>query len=71
MTTFWNIGDRRRAIGAQAGAGEIYVSDKWCANLSPGRGFRFTDCGETTLRGFDEPMRLHLRCAGEDVPRES
>ncbi|MEK7251935.1 MAG: adenylate/guanylate cyclase domain-containing protein [Actinomycetota bacterium] len=56
-------------IGAQAGAGEIYVSDV-VRQLVAGKGFRFTDRGETTLRGFDEPMRLH-EVRWEDVPPAS
>ena len=45
-------------IGAQAGVGEIHVSDV-VRQLVAGKGFRFIDKGEVTLRGFDEPIRIH------------
>ncbi|HEX5631168.1 MAG TPA: adenylate/guanylate cyclase domain-containing protein, partial [Acidimicrobiia bacterium] len=45
-------------IGAAAGVGEIHVSDV-VRQLVAGKGFRFTDLGEVTLRGFDAPVRVH------------
>ena len=45
-------------IGAQAGGGEIHVSDV-VRQLVVGKGFDFVDRGEVALRGFDEPQRLH------------
>lgn len=45
-------------IGARAGGGEIQVADV-VRQLVAGKGFQFTDRGEVTLRGFDEPVRLY------------
>jgi class 3 adenylate cyclase len=43
-------------LADQARGGEIFVSDV-VRQLAAGKGFVFADRGETTLRGFDEPVR--------------
>jgi len=45
-------------IGAQAGVGEIHVSDV-VRQLVAGKGFPFRDLGDVSLRGFETPMRIH------------
>jgi class 3 adenylate cyclase len=45
-------------IGAQAGVGEIHVSDV-VRQLVAGKGFPFRDLGEVALRGFESPVRIH------------
>jgi class 3 adenylate cyclase len=45
-------------IGAQAGVGQIHVSDV-VRQLVAGKGFPFRDLGEVALRGFEAPMRIH------------
>ena len=45
-------------IAAQATGGEILVSDV-VRQLVAGKGFVFADRGETALRGFEEPVRMH------------
>jgi class 3 adenylate cyclase len=42
---------------SKASGGEILVTDV-VRHLVAGKGFVFKDRGETTLRGFDEPVRL-------------
>ncbi len=44
-------------IAAQAGGGEILVSDV-VRQLVAGKGFRFADHGAAALKGFEEPVRL-------------
>ncbi len=44
-------------IAAQAQGGEILVSNV-VRELAAGKGFLFSDRGETVLRGFDDPVRL-------------
>ncbi len=44
-------------ITATAKGGEILVSDV-VRQLAKGKDFLFTDRGETSLKGFDEPVRL-------------
>ncbi len=43
---------------SQAAGGEIIVSDV-VRQLVAGKGFAFSEHGETTLRGFEEPVRLY------------
>ncbi len=45
-------------ITATAKGGEILVSDV-VRQLVKGKDFAFSDRGESTLRGFDEPVRLY------------
>lgn len=45
-------------IESAAGPGEIFVSETVRMLLGPGSGFRLTDRGAHTLKGFDEPWRL-------------
>jgi len=45
-------------IAAQAQGGEILASDV-VRQLVAGKGFVFADRGETTLRGFEDPVRLY------------
>jgi class 3 adenylate cyclase len=45
-------------IAAEARGGEILVADV-VRQLAAGKQFVFVDRGEVTLRGFDEPLRLH------------
>ncbi len=45
-------------ITATAGGGEILVSDV-VRQLVKGKDFLFADRGETSLKGFDEPVRLY------------
>jgi pimeloyl-ACP methyl ester carboxylesterase len=45
-------------ITATAKGGEILVSDV-VRQLVKGKDFLFADCGEVSLKGFDEPVRLH------------
>jgi class 3 adenylate cyclase len=45
-------------IAARAEGGEILASDV-VRQLVAGKGFLFSDRGETVLRGFEEPVRLH------------
>jgi len=53
-------------IAARAEGGEILASDV-VRQLVAGKGFLFSDRGETVLRGFEDPVRLYeLRC-GEPV----
>lgn len=42
---------------AKAGGGEIVVTDV-VRQLAAGKGFLFSDLGETELRGFEDPVRL-------------
>ncbi len=44
-------------ITATAKGGEILVSDV-VRQLAKGKDFLFADRGETSLKGFDEPVRL-------------
>jgi adenylate cyclase len=44
-------------ICAQAGGGEIVVSDV-VRQLVAGKGFEFSDRGAAALKGFEEPVRL-------------
>lgn len=44
--------------GATAQAGTILASNA-VKELSIGKGFRWEDRGETNLRGFEEPVRIH------------
>jgi adenylate cyclase len=44
-------------VAAEAQGGEILASDV-VRQLVAGRGFLFSDRGETVLRGFDDPVRL-------------
>ena len=44
-------------ITATADGGEILVSDV-VRQLAKGKDFLFADRGETSLKGFDEPVRL-------------
>ena len=52
-------------IAAAAKGGEILVSNV-VKELAKGKDFRFTDRGETLLKGFDEPVRLYEVCWRED-----
>jgi len=45
-------------IAGQAKGGEIFVSDV-VRQLVAGKGFSFVDRGDTTLKGFGEPIRLY------------
>ncbi len=45
-------------ICAEAGPGCILVSDV-VRQLAMGKGFRFSDRGDVTLRGFEDPVRLY------------
>ena len=45
-------------ITATAEGGEILVSNV-VRELAKGKDFLFADRGETTLKGFDEPVRLY------------
>ncbi len=45
-------------ITATANGGEILVSDV-VRQLAKGKDFLFADRGETSLKGFDEPVRLY------------
>jgi class 3 adenylate cyclase len=45
-------------ICAHAGPGEVLVANV-VRDLCLGKGFAFEDRGDATLRGFDEPVRLH------------
>ncbi len=47
-----------RRICDKAGAGEILASNV-VRELAAGKGFLFSDCGETDLRGFEDPVRLY------------
>jgi class 3 adenylate cyclase len=42
----------------RAAAGEILASDV-VRQLAAGKGFLFSDRGETELRGFEDPVRLY------------
>ncbi len=44
-------------IAAKADGGEIIASDV-VRQLVAGKGFLFSDCGDTALRGFEDPVRL-------------
>ncbi len=59
-------------IAARAQGGEILVSNV-VRELVAGKGFAFSDRGETQLRGLDEPVHLYeLRWRGEEAaPVES
>ncbi len=53
-------------ITATADGGEILVSNV-VRELAKGKDFLFADRGETSLKGFDEPVRLYeVRWQGED-----
>ena len=53
-------------ITAAAQGGEILVADV-VRQLTKGKDFLFADRGETSLRGFEDPVRLfELRWQGED-----
>jgi class 3 adenylate cyclase len=45
-------------IAARAEAGEILVSNV-VRELVAGKGFLFSDRGETELRGFEDPVRVY------------
>jgi class 3 adenylate cyclase len=45
-------------ITAAAKGGEILVADV-VRQLAKGKGFLFADRGETSLKGFEEPVRLY------------
>ncbi len=45
-------------VCAQADPDQILASNV-VQELAAGKGFAFTDQGETTLKGFDKPLRLH------------
>ncbi len=45
-------------IAAQAAGGEVLASDV-VRQLVAGKEFLFADRGETSLRGFDDPVRLY------------
>ncbi len=47
-----------RRVCDSAAAGQILVANV-VRDLCAGKGFRFEDHGETVLKGFDEPVRLH------------
>jgi len=47
-----------KRICDQAEPGQILASDV-VQQLAAGKGFTFADQGEATLKGFDEPVRLH------------
>jgi class 3 adenylate cyclase len=53
----------------QAEGGQIMTTDV-VRQLVAGRGFRFRDCGEAELKGFNEPVRLWEVSAAPGVPRE-
>jgi class 3 adenylate cyclase len=53
-------------IAARAEGGEILVSDV-LRQLVAGKGFLFSDRGETVMRGFEDPVRLYeVRWADAD-----
>ncbi len=53
-------------ITATAKGGEILVANV-VRELAKGKDFLFADRGETSLKGFDEPVRLYeVRWQGED-----
>jgi class 3 adenylate cyclase len=45
-------------IAARAGGGEILVADT-VRGLCSGKGFLFSDRGDFTAKGFDEPVRVY------------
>jgi class 3 adenylate cyclase/pimeloyl-ACP methyl ester carboxylesterase len=45
-------------VAASAHAGEILVADV-VRQLAAGKGFLFSDRGETVMRGFEDPVRIH------------
>jgi class 3 adenylate cyclase len=45
-------------IAARASGGEILTSDT-VRGLVAGKGFLFSDRGDTTLRGFEDPVRVY------------
>jgi adenylate cyclase len=45
-------------IAAEAAGGQIIVSGV-VRELAAGKGFLFSDQGEVTLRGFEDPVRLY------------
>ena len=45
-------------IAAKAAGGEILASEA-VRQIVAGKRFLFTDCGETVLRRFEEPVRLY------------
>ncbi len=54
-------------IAAKAQGGEIFVSNV-VRELVAGKGFAFSDRGETLLRGLDEPVHLYeVRWRGEET----
>ncbi len=54
----------------RAGSGEILASDV-VRQLAAGKGFLFSDRGETELRGFEDPVRLYeVRWRAEGSPAE-
>jgi class 3 adenylate cyclase len=50
--------DLAKRICDHAGPGEIIVSDV-VRQLAAGKGFLFSDRGDTALRGFEDPVRLY------------
>ena len=60
--------DLAARICAHAGPGEILASDV-VRQLVAGKGFLFSDRGETELRGFEDPVKLwDLRWRDEESP---
>jgi class 3 adenylate cyclase len=45
-------------VAGKASGGEIFASDV-VRQLVVGKGFLFSDRGETELRGFEDPVRLY------------
>jgi adenylate cyclase len=45
-------------VAAHARGGEILAADV-VRQLAAGKGFLFSDRGETVMRGFEDPVRLH------------
>ena len=45
-------------VCAEANGGEILVSNV-VRELAAGKGFLFNDCGESALKGFEDPVRVY------------
>jgi class 3 adenylate cyclase len=55
---FWATVILASRVAARAGGGEILVSSA-VRELCAGKGFLFTDRGEFTAKGFEEPARVY------------
>ena len=54
---FGSVVNAAARIGDNARGGEIHTSDV-VRQLVAGKGFEFSDLGQVSLKGFDEPQRL-------------